>query len=44
VRRREGGAFDLREFHRRALQIGSVGIDVLRRAVLEVNGSGGPSS
>jgi uncharacterized protein (DUF885 family) len=34
VRRREGDAFDLREFHRRALDIGSVGLDVLRGAVL----------
>ncbi|HEY2985081.1 MAG TPA: DUF885 domain-containing protein [Jatrophihabitantaceae bacterium] len=34
VRRREGDAFDLRGFHRRALDIGSVGLDVLRGAVL----------
>jgi uncharacterized protein (DUF885 family) len=34
VRRREGDAFDLKEFHRRALDIGSVGLDVLRGAVL----------
>jgi uncharacterized protein (DUF885 family) len=34
VRRREGDAFDLRGFHRRALDIGSVGLDVLRAAVL----------
>jgi len=34
VRRREGEAFDLRGFHRRALDIGSVGLDVLRGAVL----------
>jgi uncharacterized protein (DUF885 family) len=31
---REGDAFDLRAFHRRALDIGSVGLDVLRSAVL----------
>jgi uncharacterized protein (DUF885 family) len=29
-----GSAFDLREFHRRALNLGSVGLDVLRAAVL----------
>ena len=34
VRRREGDSFDLKEFHRRALDIGSVGLDVLRGAVL----------
>ena len=34
VQRREGDAFDLRGFHRRALDIGSVGLDVLRGAVL----------
>jgi uncharacterized protein (DUF885 family) len=32
--RREGAAFDLRAFHRRALDLGSVGLDVLRDAVL----------
>jgi uncharacterized protein (DUF885 family) len=32
---REGAAFDLETFHRRALDIGSVGLDVLRAAVLE---------
>ncbi len=31
---REGDAFDLKAFHRRALDIGSVGLDVLRAAVL----------
>ncbi|NLJ54518.1 MAG: DUF885 domain-containing protein, partial [Intrasporangiaceae bacterium] len=31
---REGDAFDLKAFHRRALDIGSVGLDVLREAVL----------
>ncbi len=34
VRAREGDDFDLRAFHRRALDIGSVGLDVLRDAVL----------
>jgi uncharacterized protein (DUF885 family) len=34
ARRREGAAFDLRGFHRRALDIGSVGLDALRAAVL----------
>ena len=32
--RREGTAFSLKDFHRRALDIGSVGLDVLREAVL----------
>lgn len=31
---RAGEAFDLRDFHRRALDIGSVGLDTLRAAVL----------
>jgi uncharacterized protein (DUF885 family) len=31
---REGADFDLKAFHRRALDIGSVGLDVLRAAVL----------
>jgi uncharacterized protein (DUF885 family) len=34
ARTREGDAFDLKTFHRRALDIGSVGLDVLRAAVL----------
>ncbi|MEP6798604.1 MAG: DUF885 domain-containing protein [Lapillicoccus sp.] len=34
VRRREGDAFDLKAFHRRALDIGGVGLDTLRGAVL----------
>lgn len=34
ARRREGEAFDLRAFHRRALDIGGVGLDTLRDAVL----------
>ncbi len=34
VRAREGDGFDLKAFHRRALDIGSVGLDVLRKAVL----------
>jgi uncharacterized protein (DUF885 family) len=32
---REGAAFDLKTFHRRALDIGSVGLDLLRAAVLD---------
>ncbi len=32
--RRAGPDFDLREFHRRALDLGGVGLDTLRRAVL----------
>ncbi|SMC51247.1 DUF885 domain-containing protein [Janibacter indicus] len=32
--RREGAAFDLRAFHRRALDVGGVGLDTLRSAVL----------
>ena len=35
VKRREGDAFDLKTFHRRALDIGGVGLDTLRAAVLE---------
>jgi uncharacterized protein (DUF885 family) len=35
VQAKEGDAFDLKAFHRRALDIGSVGLDVLRAAVLE---------
>ena len=34
VRAREGDGFDPRAFHRRALDIGSVGLDTLREAVL----------
>ena len=34
VQAREGAAFDLTAFHRRALDLGSVGLDVLHRAVL----------
>jgi uncharacterized protein (DUF885 family) len=34
VQAQEGAAFDLKAFHRRALDIGSVGLDVLRAAVL----------
>ena len=33
-RRREGDAFDIREFHRRALDLGGVGLDTLRSALL----------
>ncbi|MBC7402806.1 MAG: DUF885 domain-containing protein [Microbacteriaceae bacterium] len=32
--RREGASFDIREFHRRALNIGGVGLDTLRTALL----------
>jgi uncharacterized protein (DUF885 family) len=34
VRAREGAAFDLKAFHHRALDVGGVGLDTLRRAVL----------
>ena len=34
VRAREGDAFDIKAFHRRALDIGGVGLDTLRAAVL----------
>jgi uncharacterized protein (DUF885 family) len=34
VAHREGAAFSLKDFHRRALDVGSVGLDVLREAVL----------
>ena len=34
VRAREGNAFSLRDFHARALDLGSVGLDVLRDALL----------
>lgn len=34
VKRREGEAFDPKSFHRRALDIGGVGLDTLRTAVL----------
>jgi uncharacterized protein (DUF885 family) len=34
ARAKAGGAFDLKQFHRSALDIGSVGLDVLRGAVL----------
>jgi uncharacterized protein (DUF885 family) len=34
AKQRDGDAFDLPAFHRRALDIGSVGLDVLRTAVL----------
>ena len=34
ARRRDGDAFDLKAFHRRALDIGSVGLDVLHDAVM----------
>jgi uncharacterized protein (DUF885 family) len=34
VQAREGDAFDIKAFHRRALDIGGVGLDTLRQAVL----------
>ncbi|TYL50810.1 DUF885 domain-containing protein [Agromyces mariniharenae] len=34
VAHREGDAFDIREFHRRALDLGGVGLDTLRGALL----------
>jgi len=34
ARAKAGDDFDLKTFHRRALDIGSVGLDVLRGAVL----------
>ena len=33
---RQGSAFSLKDFHRRALDLGSVGLDVLREAVTEL--------
>ncbi|RZS45185.1 uncharacterized protein (DUF885 family) [Herbihabitans rhizosphaerae] len=35
VRRREGSAFDLKEFHRDALDLGPMGLDLLRRELVE---------
>lgn len=35
TRAREGDAFDLKAFHRRALDLGSLGLDILRQAVLD---------
>ncbi|OUM45307.1 DUF885 domain-containing protein [Arthrobacter sedimenti] len=34
VRASEGGSFELRDFHTRALNLGSVGLDTLRRALV----------
>jgi uncharacterized protein (DUF885 family) len=34
ARAEAGDAFDLKEFHRAALNVGSLGLDVLRAAVL----------
>jgi len=34
TRRREGAAFDIRAFHKRALDLGGVGLDTLRRVML----------
>lgn len=38
VKRREGDAFDIKAFHRRALDIGGVGLDTLHDAVLRTLG------
>ena len=35
TRAREGDRFDLKAFHRRALDLGSLGLDILRQAVLD---------
>jgi len=35
VRVREGDAFDIKAFHRRALDLGGVGLDTLREAILD---------
>jgi uncharacterized protein (DUF885 family) len=35
VKQREGDSFDLKAFHRRALDLGGVGLDTLRAAVLD---------
>jgi uncharacterized protein (DUF885 family) len=35
AQRRDGDSFDLKVFHRRALDLGSVGLDTLRAAVLD---------
>jgi len=40
VRAREGDAFDIKAFHRRALDIGGVGLDTLREAVLRTSTGG----
>jgi uncharacterized protein (DUF885 family) len=34
VQQREGESFSLKDFHRRALDLGGVGLDTLREAVL----------
>ena len=39
ARRRDPQGFDLREFHRNALDIGGVGLDTLRRAILGAGSS-----
>jgi uncharacterized protein (DUF885 family) len=41
ARAAQGTAFDLKSFHRRVLDIGSVGLDVLRGAVLDLDRSSG---
>jgi uncharacterized protein (DUF885 family) len=34
MERRQGDGFDIREFHRRALDLGGVGLDTLRSTLL----------
>jgi uncharacterized protein (DUF885 family) len=34
VAQREGAGFSLKDFHRRSLDLGSVGLDVMREAIL----------
>jgi uncharacterized protein (DUF885 family) len=38
LRRRQGAAFQLKDFHARALNLGSVGLDTLREALLPASG------
>ena len=35
IQRREGAAFDIKAFHKKALDIGGVGLDTLRSALLD---------
>jgi uncharacterized protein (DUF885 family) len=35
LRQRDGGAFDLKDFHRRLLEVGPVGLDLMRSFVLD---------
>ncbi|MEJ7743378.1 MAG: DUF885 family protein [Nocardioidaceae bacterium] len=36
VKQRQGGDFDLKQFHRRALDLGALGLDPLREALARV--------